>query len=73
MKITKLQKNYHRYEILSDGLKYEQPIYFTSDWHFDNQKTDEKAIKFLFKLQPLLIYTNIKIPIFKNKRKNKNI
>lgn len=47
MKITKLQKNYHRYEILSDGLKHEQPIYFTSDWHFDNQKTDEKAIKFL--------------------------
>ena len=44
MKITKLQKNYHRYEILSDGLKHEQPIYFTSDWHFDNQKQMKKLL-----------------------------
>ena len=45
MKITKLSKNYHRYEIQGYGLKYEQPIYFTSDTHFDNSKTDLKAFK----------------------------
>lgn len=45
MKITKLSKNYHRYEIQGDGLKYQTNIYFTGDWHWDNAKTDINPIK----------------------------
>ena len=37
-------KNFHRYEIDSEKHKYELELLFTSDWHFDNPKTNRKML-----------------------------
>ena len=43
-KIKRFASNFHRYEINSENYKYETEILFTSDWHFDNPKTNRKMI-----------------------------
>ena len=43
-KIKRFTSNFHRYEINSENHKYDTEILFTSDWHFDNPKTNRKMI-----------------------------
>lgn len=43
-KIKRFTSNFHRYEINSENHKFETEIFFTSDWHFDNPKTNRKML-----------------------------
>ena len=43
-KIKRFAGNFHRYEVDRDSSSFEQEILFTSDWHFDNPKTNRKML-----------------------------
>lgn len=43
-KPIQLQKNLHTYTINKDSFKYNQEVLLTSDWHFDNPKTNRKLL-----------------------------
>ena len=43
-KVKRLQLNFHRYEFTTNSNKGELELFITSDWHFDNPKTNRKML-----------------------------